>query len=467
MRRATIVPTLLVPVLLAGCSIGPRYKRPDMAMPSAYKEDRGAWRRAVPAAQDMPEAWWRGYGDPVLNALERQVATSNQTVKTAEALGREAVAAIADARSSLFPTVGLGDWEGRMVGTMPRLMQPDALFGDAAWKPDIWGELRHNVESASDQAAAATDETGAVILASEATLARSYFALRAQDEIARLLQQELRAIATRTNILRNQFDTGTGDDAAVLNAETAQEEISAQLAAIGTVRPRLEHAIAVLTGNAPAEFSIAPASIGDTLPIIPAGLPSVLLERRPDIAAAERRVMAANAQIGMTLAAWYPDFTLSASSGYASMAMSKFLQASNSYWALGLAVAQTIFDGGRRQARVTEARLAYEAKVAAYRQTVLDAFRQVEDNLSSADALSGQLRAEERAAAQARASEGLAQAEYRAGEERYPVVLLTRIATLRLARTVVQLRAEQLQVSVALIEALGGGWKNRASPAPG
>ncbi|MDE2030411.1 MAG: efflux transporter outer membrane subunit [Alphaproteobacteria bacterium] len=459
MKRISRVTVLAILALLAACAVGPDYKRPPVETPKAYKEAYGVWRQAKPQAAFGRGAWWKIYKDPILDGLERQVDLSNQNLKAADAAYRESDAAVGETRAALFPAVTLDSSVGRMQGTMPRPMQPDSLYGTASWVPDLWGRIRRNVESASAKVQASADDLASARLSMQAMLATNYFDLRAQDELRRLLNAEAEADRKNLQIVKHQYDTGTGDAADVLAAQMQLENIEAQAVNAGNRRARLEHAIAVLIGKPPTEFSLPPQKYVGYAPDIPPGLPSALLERRPDIAAAEREMAAANAQIGVATAAWFPDFTLSASAGYASMALGKFMQAADSFWAVWPSLAETVFDAGAREARIAQARAGYDRSVAMYRQTVLTAFQQVEDSLAAQHILMEQRKTQEASALHAHEAEQLAYRRYMNGVAPYNNVLTAKAVALKDDQKLLMVREARLDASIALIEALGGGWK--------
>ncbi|MDE1900593.1 MAG: efflux transporter outer membrane subunit [Alphaproteobacteria bacterium] len=450
--------SVLIGVLfLAACAVGPDYERPAIDVPTSFKEAYGEWRQAVPQEVDHG-AWWLVYRDPILDGLEKQVELSNQNVKAAEAAYREASAVADETRTSLFPSLSLNSSVGRQVGTMPTPMAPDTLYGAATWTPDVWGRIRRNIESDEANAGAGAADLAAARLSMQAMLATNYFDLRAQDELKRLLDAMAEADKTALQIVQREYDTGTGNVTDVLAAQSRLEDVQAQAINSGVKRAQLEHAIAVLVGKPPAEFSLPPQKFSDYVPEIPAGLPSTLLERRPDIAASERMVASANAQIGAATAAWFPNITLSGSAGFASMALSKLLQASNSFWSVGPALAETVFDAGAREDRIEQKRAAYDKSVAQYRQTVLTAFQQVEDNLSSMRILAEQKKMQDASAAHARTTEQLMMHHYMGGLEPYSAVLMAQTERLRDERMLLAVRQSRLDASIALIQALGGGW---------
>ncbi len=458
MTRLRYVLPFLSLSLLAACAMGPDYQRPSIDVPASYKEDYGAWRRATPQDETDRGAWWSFYKDPALNDLEKQVEISNQNLKAAEATWSEASAVVEESLASLFPTVAVNATSGRKVGTMPTLTATNSLYGSASWTPDVWGRIRRGVESDQAKAHASAADLASAKLAMQATLATDYFDLRAQDELKRLFDRATEVDTKALRIAQGQYTSGAGALADVLAAQTQLENVQAQSMNAAVRRAQLEHALAVLVGKPPAEFSLQPKFTIDPAPEVPLGLPSALLERRPDIASAERLVAASNAQIGVAQAAWFPNLTLSSSAGYAGEALSKLLQTSNSFWAVGPALAEAIFDGGAREARAKQASADYDRSVANYRQTVLAAFQQVEDGLASMRILAEERATQEAAVAHARAVEKLALSQYKRGVAPYADVLTAQSAELTNEQALLMTRQSRMDASVALIQALGGGW---------
>jgi len=464
MKRIFRITALAVLATLAACAVGPDYKRPPVETPASYKEDYGNWQQAKPQDEINRGAWWSIYKDPVLDDLEKQVDISNQNVKAAEAAYREAEAAVEETRSTLFPTVTMDTNVGDMHGTTPQPMMPESLYATADWAPDIWGRIRRNVEGSEAGAQVSAADLASARLSMQAVLATDYFDLRAQDELKRLLDRIAETDKKALQIVQYQYNTGTGAMADVLMAETQLENVQSKAVNAGIKRARLEHAIAVLVGKPPADIALAPAKYDDYVPDIPPGMPSALLERRPDIAAAERMMAAENAKIGVATAAWFPNIMLSASAGYTSMALHQLLMASNTFWVLGSAFAETLLDFGAREARIEKAHAGYDRSVAMYRQTVLTAFRQVEDELASLRILADQRKVQETAVTHARLTEELMMNQYMSGTVPYSSVLAAQTARLNNETTLLAVRESRLDASVALIEALGGGWNASQLP---
>jgi len=455
--------SLLSLLLATACTIGPDYHRPEIATPAAFKE-QGNWKPAHPA--DMSHGdWWLVYDDPVLNALEKQVAVSNQNLKASEAAYRQAVAVVQEARASFFPTVGL-EASGQRAKSAPGLgVQNSVAAGaDASWAPDIWGRIRQTVNAQEATAQASAADLAAATLSAQGALAADYFELRAEDQLKRLLDDTVVADERSLKITQNQYKVGVAAKSDVAQAETQVDTVRSQAINVGVQRSQLEHALAVLVGRAPADFSLMPAGDIPDPPVVPTGVPSTLLERRPDIAAAERLVAAANANIGVAMTAYYPDLTLTGSAGYASSTLGSLLEAPSLVWAVGPQLALTLFDGGLRAAQVSGARAAYDQQAALYRQTVLTAFQQVEDNLAALRIQTEQEKVQLQAVSEAKEATRLITNQYLAGTVAYTSVVTVQITELNDRQTELTLRENNLLASVQLIEALGGGWSSSALP---
>jgi NodT family efflux transporter outer membrane factor (OMF) lipoprotein len=473
MRRRATLPLLLA---LAACTVGPDYRRPSAPVPPAFKELAG-WKIAAPADAEMKGPWWAVFHDPVLDALERQVVITNQTVKQAEAAYAQARALVAEAQAGLFPTLAVSPDVTRnslnsSFGTVgiPRSVGKAftdySLQGSAAWDLDVWGRIRRQVEAQQAAAAVGAADLANAVLSAQIALATDYFNMRAQDSLADLLRQTIDAYARALVITENQYNAGTASRGDVVTAEAQLKTAQAQLVGVGVQRAQFEHAIAVLTGHAPAELSIPPAPLPADVPVVPPGLPSTLLERRPDIAAAERAVAQANANIGVAVAAYYPDITLSAAFGYSGSPIQQLFTVANRVWSLGAAASEPVLEGGLRLATVAAAHAGYDAAVAAYRQTVLSAFQQVEDNLAALRILADQAVAEAAAVAAAQRAVDVALNEYRAGTVAYTAVITEQTLLLADQQTALAIQQSRLLASVALIGALGGGWRTADLPPP-
>ena len=459
-------------LMLTACTAGPDYQRPAASVPAAYKEaanEVANWRVARPADAIDPGAWWSVYHDPVLDGLERQIDISNQTLKAAEAAFRQAEAIVAQARAGFFPTAqinasatrsrgggGAGASAGRSgSGSISNFF---SIAGSASWILDLWGKVSRAVEGDVATAQADAGDVANARLAAQGQLATDYVQLRVADELKRLLEAAVKGYSESLRISQNQYDAGITSASDVAQARTQLESTKAQAIATGVLRAQLEHAIAVLIGKPPAELAIATVASVPALPDIPAGLPSTLLERRPDIAAAERRMAAANAQIGVAEAAFFPAVTLSANSGSAAATLGKLLSASSRIWSFGSTLVETVFDAGARHAQVEEARAQFDATVADYRQTVLTGFQQVEDELAALRILAEQAAAEDIAVASSREAERIILNQYKAGTVAFTAVVVAQTAALTNAEAALSVRQSRLVASVALIQALGGGW---------
>jgi NodT family efflux transporter outer membrane factor (OMF) lipoprotein len=457
LRALTIVATA---GLCACAAVGPDYQRPSAVVPVQYKEKAG-WKPIEPrqAASDL--AWWSIFGDPKLDELERQVEVSNQSLKAAEASYRQALAIVDESRAGYAPTITIGGSGQRakqssLGASSTETQVSGSLAG--SWAPDVWGRIRRSVESSVASAEASNADLAAARLSLQATLATDYFELRVDDELKRLFERTVASYQATLEITRNQNQAGTAAGTDVIVAETLLEGAQAQLIGIGVQRAQLEHAIGVLIGRTPDQFSIEPGALARDVPVAPTGMPSTLLERRPDIAAAERTAAAASAQIGVAIAAYYPDVTLSASLGVVGSALGGLLKASNAVWTLGSDVAATVFDGGLRSAQVAAARATYDQDVATYRQTVLSAFQQVEDQLAALRILEQQSQVQQRALASAQEAVRLTTYQYEAGTVAYTSVVSVQVIALADEQSLLTTLASRLSASVALISALGGGW---------
>ena len=468
--------------VLAGCMVGPDYKRPDAPTPVAFKELAG-WKISQPADTIDKGAWWSIYHDPELDRLERMVEVSNQTVKQFEAQYRNAVALVAEARAGLFPTVGVspsvtrssgGGGGGRGSSSSGSSFSGGggsgpiteySITGSVSWVPDIWGSVRRQIESSRSAAQVSAADLANAKLSAQATLAADYFDLRAEDALAQLLTDTVANYRRALAITENQYRAGTTASIDYLTALAQLQSTQAQLVAVGVQRQQYEHAIAMLTGHAPAEITIAPAPLTSEVPVVPPGLPSALLERRPDIAAAERTMQQENALIGVQIAAFYPNVTLTASGGFAGTPLSALFNASNELWSLGASASETLFEGGLRTAQVAAARATYDASVATYRQTVLTALQGVEDALSNLRILELQARAEATAVQSTSRAVDATLNQYKAGTVPYTSVITEQTLLLSDQQSLLAVQQSRLVASVALIEALGGGWTTADLPA--
>lgn len=457
----TVVGALL---LVTGCTVGPNYVRPPVVAPPAYKEMEG-WKVAEPQDAILRGAWWEIFQDPELNALEAQVSISNQTLAAAEAQVRQAQAAVQAARASYYPTlaIGIGVTNLRQPGlgiasSKAQTTTNYSLPLDASWEPDLWGRVRRSVESQQAGAQASAADLESARLSAQAALAQSYFTLRELDAQRQLLDATVAAYQKSLELTQNRYASGVASRADVVQAETQLKTIQAQAIDVGVQRAQLEHAIAAFTGTPASTFSLPVVPLAAVPPTIPVGVPSELLERRPDVAAAERRIAAANAQIGVAEAAFFPTLTLNASVGFQSTGLSSWLSWPSRFWAVGPAISELVFDGGLRRAEVAQARAAYDATVASYRQTVLTAFQGVEDNLAALRILEEEARVQAEAVQAAEQSVTLTTNQYTAGTVSYLNVIVTQTAALANDSTAVAILGRRMTASVLLIEALGGGW---------
>jgi NodT family efflux transporter outer membrane factor (OMF) lipoprotein len=455
----------LVSLLLAGCAVGPRYVRPSAPTPVAYKERSASI--VAPSSQSLPRRWWEVFGDRQLDALERQIQVSNQNLKMAAAEYQQARALVQYYRSGLFPTVNVGPSATREHTSAYRPPLPGLqgvtytdvqAQGDLSYQIDAWGRVRRTVESARESAQASAADLATVNLALQSELAIDYFDLRNADAEEKLLESTVADYEKTLQLTENLHNGGLASDLDVQQARSQLNAAEAQEIDIGVARAQYEHAIAVLVGKPPSLFSIPFSPLSAMPPNVPVGLPSQLLESRPDIAAAERRVAAANAQIGVARAAYFPQFLLTASGGVESGDIATLFQGPAAAWAFGAGALETVFDGGQRHALNAEAQAAYDQTVAAYRQTVLTAFQDVEDNLAALRILEQESAKQDVAVQAAERSVVLSVNEYRGGLVDYLQVLTTQTVSLSDQLTSVNILGRRTVATVQLIEAVGGGW---------
>jgi NodT family efflux transporter outer membrane factor (OMF) lipoprotein len=461
-----------VAALLAACTVGPNYVRPPVETPAEFKEQ---WKVAQPRDEGPRGNWWEVFGDPQLDALAAQVDISNQNIKVAEANVRQARALTAQARSAFFPTVTGNASATRASVSRGNTNNANGGGGgvanaynvalDATWELDLWGRVRRNVESAEASEKASEADLAGAKLSAQAQLVQDYLLLRVQDAQIKLLNDTVEAYTRSLQLTRNQYTVGVAGRSDVALAETQLKSTQAQAIDAGVQRANLEHAIALLIGKPPTDVSIPPMPVASVFPDIPPGVPSELLERRPDIAGSERRVAAANAQIGVAQAAFFPTVTLSATGGFASSTLANLFSAPARYWSLGAALAQVIFDAGLRQAQTDQAIAAYDATVATYRETVLTGFQEVEDNLAALRILEQEAAVQDDAVKSARESLAITLNQYSAGTANYLAVIVVQAQALANERQAVSILGQRLNASVALIKALGGGWKEPAAAA--
>ncbi len=463
-------------VVSAGCRIGPKYTKPSVPVPPAYKElgpdEVGEWKAAQPGDQLTRGKWWERFNDPELNQLEEKVSIANQNIIAAAMNVQQARAIIREAHSQYYPTVTvnpaitnsrLSTAFGQTVGvTYTDLSLPI----EASWEPDLWGRIRNTVKANTFAAQASAADLENVRLAAQAQLAADYYQLRSQDSLKHVLDSMVVGYQQSLGLTRDLYTAGLNNDEAVAQSEALLKATQAQDISVGVLRAQYEHAIAVLAGEPASTFGIPAELIRVSLPPIPVALPSGLLERRPDIAAAERAVAQANAQIGLAQTAFFPSITLSAAVGLESISFTKWLEWPSRVWSVGPALGQTIFDGGLRRATVQQFRSAYEQTVANYRQTVLTAFQQVEDNLAAVRILNQAIEEQDSAIEIIGRNLGEATARYQAGLDPYLNVITAQIALLNLEQSKISFRAQQLVAAVQLIQALGGGWDASQLPSP-
>jgi NodT family efflux transporter outer membrane factor (OMF) lipoprotein len=465
-------------LLLPACAVGPNYKRAPAATPPAFKEAEG-WARAAPADILDRGPWWRLFDDPELDRLEAEAAAHNQNLIAAEHAYSQARALTAEARASFFPTVtleptftesggggqfaSLGLGAGAIRSTTFRNYQ---LSLGSTWAPDVWGKVRRQVEAASATAQASAANVANVRLSLQTELAADYLQLRATDEELRLYERTVRDFQDTLNVTQTQYRVGTAGQDAIDQAAAQLFTAQAQAAALRQSRQQFEHAIAVLAGQPPARFSLAVKPFSYKVPEVPAGAPSALLQRRPDIAQAERQMKAANADIGVAVSAYFPDLTLTGAFGYSGGELNGLLNASNEVWSFGASAPEPLFQGGFRGAAVKAAKASYRQAVAAYRQTVLTAFQQVEDELIALRMLAQEEALDRKASAAADDAERIVFQKYQTGTASWTDLLTAQQTALTARRTLVTVQGERLVAAVTLIEALGGGWTASELPKP-
>jgi NodT family efflux transporter outer membrane factor (OMF) lipoprotein len=454
---------------LAACSVGPDYVRPDAQVGTEFKEAQG-WKPAEPRDHELRGKWWEVFNDPLLNDLIEQVPISNQTLAAAEANFRQARALVQATRSAYYPTVS-----GELSATRAQpstnaaaaqisrgAVNSHTLAADASWELDLWGRVRRSVESNTAGAQASAADLESARLSAQSALAQNYFLLRSLDAQKLLLDDSVAALERSLQLTQNRYTAGVAAKVDVVQAQTQLKTTQVQALDVGVQRAQLEHAIALLVGKPPSTVAIRGAPRAALPPPVPVGLPSVLLERRPDVAAAERRMQAANAQIGVAKAAYFPSLTVSASAGYQSNSMADWFTAPSRFWSIGPALAATLFDAGRRSAVTDQATAAYDATVANYRQTVLTGLQEVEDNLVALRILEAEAEVQQEGLAAARQTLELTLNQYKAGTVSYLNVVIAQTAALAAERNSVDIQARRLLASVLLVRALGGGWSAAA-----
>jgi NodT family efflux transporter outer membrane factor (OMF) lipoprotein len=480
--RFQLFVVLLVLAMLEGCVKGPKYAKPQVQVPGSYKEippdnfkETDNWKVAKPADDVIRGKWWEMFNDSLLNSLEEQVNISNQSIALAESTFRSARALVKQSRSQYFPTLTTSpstvtsrqsSRTSQFTSGLTRVITDYSLPFDASWEPDLWGRIRNTVSASASEAQASAADLENVRLSVQAELAFDYYELRALDAQKQLLDSTVAAFQQALELTQVRFQTGIASDEDVAQAETQLKTTQAQATDLGIARAQLEHAIAVLIGQPASTFSISVEPLKATPPAIPPGLPSELVERRPDIAAAERRVAEANAQIGVTKAAFFPTLMLSGSAGFESTSFLNWLTFPARFWSVGPALAQTLFDKGRRKAVTEQALAIYDGTAANYRLTVLTAFQEVEDNLAALRILSHELAQQNEAVASAQRTLTLSTERYKSGIDSYLNVITAQTTLLANQRTAVNLQMQQMTASVLLVKALGGGWTASQLPTP-
>jgi NodT family efflux transporter outer membrane factor (OMF) lipoprotein len=501
-REAAVFCAGLATLLLAGCNVGPRYHAASApAPPASYKEspanfkettaattettkDAGTWTVAQPEDAKLRGKWWEIYGSPELNDLEEQLNINNQNIREFFENFMEARALVREARSQYFPTVsaGLGYTRtqssssltnastaagtGTVTTSTGAQSQLFSLSGDVSWEPDLWGKVRNTVHAEQYNAQLSAADLENERLTEQASLAEYYFEIRGQDALQKILDDTVAADKKSYDVTKGAYETGVGDEISVVEAETTLKSAQSSALNLGVARAQYEHAIAVLIGKAPADFSLAVKPETSAPPPIPLGLPSQLLERRPDVAAAERSMAAANAQVDVAYAAYYPVLDLSADGGLESSTIGRLFHGPSRFWSVGPSLSETIYDGGLRRATVNQYVATYNANVAAYRQTVLTAFQQVEDSLAGVRILSQQVQRQQEAVAAAQKFLDLEMGRYQNGIDPYIDVMTAQTTLLSNQQSLASLKIVEMTDSVALIESLGGGWNRSQLPTP-
>jgi NodT family efflux transporter outer membrane factor (OMF) lipoprotein len=473
-REVALLIVLLI-VALEGCTVGPKYVKPPVPATPAYKEETpasfkeaGQWEPAHPGDQANRGKWWEIFGDPELNKLEEQIADSNQDLKVAEARFREARAAIRFNRAAQFPTISTSPSASYVKSSdfspsFPSKIHEASTGGfvlpfDLSYEVDLWGRVRRSVAAAREEAQASAGDYQTAKLSLEAELALDYFELRSADAQKQLLDDTVKAYTDNLQLTLGRFKGGVAPRADVAQAQTQLDTTRVQDTDVTVQRAQFEHAIAILIGKPPADFSLAAAPLNTQPPSIPIGLPSELLERRPDIAAAERRVAEANNQIGIARAAYFPTVSLGGTAGFAGTQGSNWFTWPSGFWAVGPALAETLFDAGRRRATSESARAGYDGAVATYRQTTLTAFQEVEDNVAALRILENETQQQQEAVSSAQDSLRLFTNRYKGGVDTYLQVITAQTTELANERNAIDIQRRRLDASVLLVKALGGGW---------
>ena len=479
MKRSStiaIASTAFISLSLAGCMVGPNYQRPATQPPLAYKETAPGWQVAEPNDAMQRGKWWELYNDPTLNALEEKLTVSNETLKGDAARYDAARYAVRIARAQFFPNVSANPQASTNRQSLNRGLASsistvtnynDILLPlDATWEPDLWGRIRRTVRQAAENAQASAADLENASLSLHAELALDYFQLRTLDLQKKLLDENTADFQKAVELTENRFHGGLASDQDVELARTELATTQAQAIDVGVARAQFEHAIAVLSGQQPEQLSLEQAPLDATPPAIPLGVPGELLERRPDIAGAERRMAAANEQIGIARAAYFPNLTISAAGGFESSSLNNLFNGSSGLFALGGTLTETLFDAGARRATTEQARANYTATVADYRQSILTAFQQVEDNLAALRILDQEQTAEQVAVTASERSVNLSLNRYKGGVANYIEVLTAQSNSLTSQRTAADIQGRRMTASVQLVKALGGGWNSSKLPTP-
>ncbi len=451
-------------LLLGGCMVGPDYHRTQVPVPARFKPLPG-WTLAAPSAEAPKGDWWTVFNDPLINRLEPSVSVSNQTVRQDYANYQAALADVETARSSLFPTIGVTNSTtrqrtagGSSLGGAGAVTNSGSLEGSASWSIDLWGKVRRTVEENKATAQASEATLANATLSEQTALAAAIIELRTSDANIALLQKTVDAYQEYLRVLTNQGQYGTAKPSDVITAKTQLENAQSSLIALGVARAQYAHAIAVLVGKNPEDLTIEPSTGMPALPVIPVGVPSTLLQRRPDIAVAEREMAAQNAAVGVAEAAYYPTLSLSASDGFSQAPLNGLLHAANHIWSLGADVDDTLFDFGAREGQVAAAKAAYDGAVANYRGTVLTAFQNVEDDLSNLHILAQQAGVLDSAVSDATRGAQIAFNEYQVGTADYTTAASAQVTQLSAQQNALSVQEQRLLDSVSLIGDMGGGW---------
>ena len=459
-----VLTPIMLALLLSGCTLGPDYHRPEMSVPVHYKEAKG-WQQATPQDDLHKGEWWAVYHDATLSSLLSQVSINNQNVANYAAQYRQAQALASQSRAELFPSLGYDSSVTRSGShattdsSQRTTSSSHQAELSASWELDLWGKLRRTLEENKASAQASAAELANITLSAQSELAQDYFQLRIMDQKIALYQQSIDAYQRYLTVIENKYQTGSESRATLAQAQMQLESARASAQDYQWQRAQMEHAIALLVGKAPADFSLPVAKLDATLPTVPAALPTQLLQRRPDIAYAERNVAAANAAVGVAIAGYFPDLTLSASGGVSASTLHNLFSLPNRIWSLGPELSGTLLDFGATSSQVEQARASYDASVASYRQSVLEALQEVEDELVELNTLQGEMASQQRATAAAQESARVTRNQYDAGMIDYLDVATTENSSLSEQQNLLSLQSTQWVSSVALIAALGGGWQ--------